>query len=374
MTAIPLVDLKTQYFSIQKEIDDAIREVVHSQAFRLGPAVRVCEEKMASYVGTRFACGVSSGTDALMMALMAENIGAGHEVITTSSTFFATAGAIARIGATPVFVDVDPETYNIDPAKIASKITSKTKAIIPVHLFGQCADMDRILSIAEKYNLCVIEDACQAIGATYRSKRAGSMGHYGCFSFFPSKNLGAFGDGGMVLTQDEKRYARLKRLREHGADEEYQHEEIGGNFRLDTIQAAVVVAKMNHIESWNQKRRENAKSYDAMLAQSGLVTHGDVLPPVVKEPGHVFHHYVIRAKKRDALADHLKKNGIACGVYYPIPLHLQKCFAYLNYHRGDLPESERVSLETLSIPVYPELSKAQQQGIVDTIRTFYTAR
>lgn len=373
MNTIPLVDLKAQYFSIQKEIDNAIQEVVHSQAFRLGPAVRDCEEKMAAYVGTPFACGVSSGTDALILALMAENINAGDEVITSSSTFFATAGAIARVGATPVFVDVDPLTYNIDPRKIEEKITLKTRAIIPVHLFGQCAEMEPILAIAKKHNLCVIEDACQAIGAKYRGRRAGSMGQYGCFSFFPSKNLGAFGDGGMVLTQDEKRYGCLKRLREHGADTEYQHEEVGGNFRLDTIQAAVVAVKLKYIESWNQKRRENAARYTALFTETQLAQQGCVVPPLDKEKGHVFHHYVIRAKDRDDLAAHLKKNGVACGVYYPIPLHLQKCFAYLNYHRGDLPESEKVSLETLSIPVYPELSEIEQQSIVEVVRSFYKA-
>ena len=299
---------------------------------------------------------------------MAENIGPGDEVITTPYTFFATAGAIARLGATPVFVDIDPETYNLDASQIASKITSKTRAIIPVHLYGQMADMDAIMRVAEKHGLVVIEDAAQAIGAEHKGRRAGSIGHYGCFSFFPSKNLGGAGDGGMVVTNNAARAEKLKVLRGHGSKPKYHHKLIGGNFRLDAIQAAVVSAKLPHLDRWTEARQRNAKRYDELFREVGLPVD---LPAVVTDR-HIFNQYVIRVADRDELQIHLQKNGIGTEVYYPVPMHLQECFAYLGHLVGAFPESERAAKETLALPIHPELTDQQATFVVGCVRDFLT--
>jgi len=300
---------------------------------------------------------------------MAEDIGPGDEVITTPYTFFATAGAIARLGATPVFVDIDPISYNIDPEQIAARITRRTRAIIPVHLFGQMADMDAIMAIAVKHSLVVIEDAAQAIGAEWAGKRAGSIGHYGCFSFFPSKNLGAAGDGGMVVTNDAYRADKLRVLRSHGSQPKYYHKFIGGNFRLDALQAAIVSAKLPHLDSWTSARRRNAKRYDELFSEAGL----PVVTPALVASVHIFNQYVIRVERRDELQAGLKKEGIGTEVYYPIPMHLQECFAYLGYTEGAFPESEKAAKETLALPVHPELTGPQAKFVVNAIVEFFSA-
>jgi len=336
------------------------------------------EERVASYCQTSHGIGVSSGTDALLIALMAIGIGPGDEVITTPYSFFATAGAVARLGAKPVFVDIDPKTYNIDLSKIANAITKKSKAMIPVHLYGQCADMAPILDLAQRNNLKVIEDAAQAIGAEYRDgQRAGSMGTVGCLSFFPSKNLGALGDGGMVVTNDQELAERIKVLRVHGGKPKYYHKLIGGNFRLDTIQAAVLNVKLNYLDDWTRRRQENARRYETLFQQSGLVQKGNVrLPdPVYRDSGskhyHIYNQFVLRVEKRDDLMGSLKQKGIGTEIYYPVPFHLQECFRYLGHKEGDFPESERAAKETVAIPIYPELAAVQQVEVVDAIKGFY---
>jgi dTDP-4-amino-4,6-dideoxygalactose transaminase len=306
---------------------------------------------------------------------MAENIGPGDEVITTPYTFFATAGAIARVGATPVFVDIDPITYNLDPFRISSKITARTRAIIPVHLYGQMADMDTVMTLAEKHGFVVIEDAAQAIGAESGGRRAGSIGHYGCFSFFPSKNLGAVGDGGMIVTNDAQRAEKLKCLRAHGSKPKYHHKIVGGNFRLDALQAAVVSAKLPHLDEWTVGRQRNAKKYDDLFLEAGLATNKNGspsvgLPKVVRER-HIFNQYVIRVSRRDQLQSALQQRGIGTEVYYPVPMHLQECFAYLGHCAGAFPESESAAKQTLALPIYPELSEAQLRHVVDSIRAFF---
>lgn len=363
---IPLLDLKAQYKTIKPEVEAAIAEVFESQHFILGPQVEQCEKAIAEYSSCSYAIGVSSGSDALLACLMAENIGTGDEVITTPYSFFATAGAIARLGATPVFVDIDPATYNLDTKQLASKITSKTRAIIPVHLYGQMADMDPIMRLAAEHNLVVIEDAAQAIGAEYRKRRAGSIGHYGCFSFFPSKNLGAAGDGGMIVTNDAQRAEKSRCLRGHGAKPKYYHKIIGGNFRLDTIQAAVVSAKLPHLDDWTAARQRNAKRYDRLFKESGL----EIGTPVVAADRHIFNQYVIRVSRRDELQAHLKKNGVGTEVYYPVPLHLQECFAYLGHKAGAFPESERAAKETLALPIHPELTESEAQFVAQSVCEF----
>ncbi len=499
---VPLLDLKAQYLSIKPEIDAAIAEVLESQRFILGPQVKALEEAIAKYSGCGYGVGVSSGTDALLISLMAEGIGPGDEVITTAYSFFATAGCIARLGAKPVFVDVDPTTYNIDPTKIEKLITKNCRAILPVHLYGQMADMDPIMDIAKRHNLVVIEDAAQAIGAECAtrissrfqvsgsslpdqeletknqelrtSRRAGSVGEYGCFSFFPSKNLGAFGDGGMVVTNDEGRADKLRVLRAHGSKPKYYHKLVGGNFRLDTLQAAIVLAKLKHLDDWTAKRQANAARYDRLFEESGLVKDGLIqlprianpqitpikedsrvsspetkrnlcesvksvdstpvsgqstksvesvdggYPPITpiredssgcarnqdpnlcksvesvdntpvpgarnqdsnlcksvesvdETPGyrHIFNQYVIRVPRRNELQSFLKERSVGSEVYYPLPLHLQECFAYLGMKPGSLPESERAAAETLALPVYPELTDDQARYVVDCIRAFY---
>ncbi len=363
---VPLLDLKAQYATIREEVNAAIAEVLESQYFILGPKVEQCEKAIAAYSNCAHAVGVSSGTDALLICLMAEDIGPGDEVITTPYTFFATAGCIARLGATPVFVDIDPATYNVDVTQIAAKITPRTRAIMPVHLYGQMAEMGEVMRLAEAHNLIVIEDAAQAIGAEYKGKRAGSIGHYGCFSFFPSKNLGAAGDGGMVVTNDARRAEKLKCLRSHGSKPKYHHKIIGGNFRLDALQAAVVSAKLPHLDAWTAGRQRNARRFDQMFAAAGL----PVGIPAVVCNRHIFNQYVIRVPDRDGLQAHLRKKDIGTEVYYPVAMHVQECFAYLGHTAGAFPESERAARETLALPVHPELTEEQANYIVESIGEF----
>ena len=369
---VPLLDLRTQYQKIKAEIDAALEQVIESQQFILGQTVADCEKAVAEYSGVSSACGVSSGTDALLIALMAEGISAGDEVITTPYSFFATVGSIVRAGAQPVFADIDPVTYNLNPALIEEKITHKTKAIMPVHLYGQLADIEAITELAAKHKLIVIEDAAQAIGAENNKKRAGSFGDYGCFSFFPSKNLGCFGDGGMVVCDDSERIEKIKQLRNHGMEPKYYHKVVGGNFRLDSLQAAVVNVKLKYLDEWTSCRIENAKFYEECFKNSGLVKSGKVSLPQTVKTRHVFNQYILRIAegKRDALFEHLKKNEIGTDIYYPVPLHLQECFAGLGYVQGDFPESEKASRETLALPVYPEISNEAQQHVVETIKKF----
>ncbi len=374
---VPLLDLKAQYATIKAEVEAAITEVMESQHFILGPKVDQCEKAIAQYSGCAHAVGVSSGSDALLVCLMAEGVGRGDEVITTPYTFFATVGAITRLGATPVFVDIDPVTYNIDVKQLEGKVTPKTRAIIPVHLYGQMADMDGVMAVAKRHEVVVIEDAAQAIGAERNGQKAGSIGHYGCFSFFPSKNLGAAGDGGMIVTNDEQRAEKLKCLRAHGSKPKYYHRVVGGNFRLDALQAAIVTAKLRHLDTWTAGRQKNARIYDRLFAEAGLATasHGSpevVLPKVVANR-HIFNQYVIRVAHRDQLMAHLQKNGIGTEIYYPVPMHLQDCFAYLGHTDGAFPESERAAKETMALPIYPELSEAQLRYVVDSIRNFFHA-
>lgn len=368
---VPLLDLQAQYQAIKNEVRLAVDRVMESQQFILGPEVEVCEKKVAEYSQSAWACGVSSGTDALLLCLMNEDIGPGDEVITSPFTFFATAGSIVRTGARPVFADIDPETFNLDPDAVKSKITSKTRAVIPVHLYGQTADMGPLMALAAKHRLVVIEDAAQAIGSEYQGRRAGSIGHYGCFSFFPSKNLGAFGDGGMIVTPDEARVRGLKILRNHGADPKYYHKRVGGNFRLDALQAAVLNVKINYLDAWAEKRRQNAALYGRIFESAGLVKTGSVMPPRVVRERHVFNQYVIRAGRRDELKKFLESREIGCEIYYPLPLHLQACFRDLGYKPGDFPQSEKAARETLAIPVYPELGRAQVEYVAGCIAEFY---
>ena len=368
---VPLLDLKAQYETIRGEIQTAVNKVFESQVFILGPKVRECEEAIARYCACDHGIGVSSGTDALLVCLMAEDVGPGDEVITTSYSFFATGGCISRTGATPVFVDVDPVTYNIAPGQVKAKITKKTKAIIPVHLYGQVADMDPILEISESHGLVVIEDAAQAIGAEYKGKRAGSIGHYGCFSFFPSKNLGVAGDGGMVTTNDAGRAEKIRVLRGHGSQPKYYHKLVGGNFRLDALQAAVALVKLRRLDGWTAARQANAARYERLLSEAGLVDKGAVVPPRVVTNRHVFNQYVLRVSRRDDLRSFLQKKGVGTEVYYPVPLHLQECFLNLGYGEGSLPESENAARDTVAIPVFPELRETQARYVVDCIREFY---
>jgi dTDP-4-amino-4,6-dideoxygalactose transaminase len=375
---VPLLDLKAHHEPLHKEVMAALEQTFLSQAFILGPEVVKLEERVASYCQTSYGIGVSSGTDALLIALMAIGVGPGDEVVTTPYSFFATAGAVARLGAKPVLVDIDPQTYNIDPSKAGRAITSKTKAIIPVHLYGQCADMAPILDLAQRHNLKVIEDAAQAIGSEYRDgRRAGSMGTVGCLSFFPSKNLGALGDGGMVVTNDQELAERIKVLRVHGSKPKYYHKMIGGNFRLDSIQAAVLNVKLNYLDHWTRRRQENAQRYETIFQQSGLVQIGNVrLPdPVYRDSGskhyHIYNQFVLRVEKRDKLMAYLKEKGIGTEIYYPVPFHLQECFLYLGHKEGDFPESECAANETVAIPIYPELTAGQQAEVVEAMRRFY---
>jgi dTDP-4-amino-4,6-dideoxygalactose transaminase len=371
--SVPMLDLHAQYAAIKPEVDAAVQRVIESQHFINGPEVAQLEEQVARYCQAKHCVGVTSGSDALLIALMALDVGPGDEVITTPYTFFATVGAIVRLGAKPVFVDIDPATFNIDAARIESKVTPRTKCIIPVHLFGQCADMDPIMAVAKKHGLSVIEDAAQAIGSEYRGRRAGSMGDVGCFSFFPSKNLGCFGDGGAVTTNDPALAERLSLLRNHGAKPKYFHKVVGGNFRLDTIQAAVLLVKLKYLDAWSAKRQQHAAFYDEELAKaSGL--GGLVTPPKVVMSRHIFNQYVLRVADRDGLRDHLKQQQVGNEVYYPQPMHLQECFADLGHCAGDFPESEKAALETVAVPIYPELTLPQRQHVVDSLVSFYEER
>lgn len=363
---VPLLDLKAQYLSIKPKIDAAVAEVFESQHFILGLKVEECENAIAEYSKCSYAVGVSSGSDALLACLMAENIGAGDEVITTPYSFFATAGAIARLGATPVFVDINPQTYNLDVSAILSKVTLKTRAIIPVHLYGQMADMDPVMELAEEHGLIVIEDAAQAIGSEYNGRRAGSIGHYGCFSFFPSKNLGCAGDGGMVVTNDVQRAEKLRCLRSHGSKPKYYHKIIGGNFRLDAIQAAIVSAKLPYLDTWTAARQRNAERYDRLLGGADI----PIALPAVSTNRHIFNQYVIRVTNRDELQAYLKQKGIGTEVYYPVPLHLQECFAYLGHDAGAFPESERAAMETLALPIFPELTEQHARFVAQCVCDF----
>jgi dTDP-4-amino-4,6-dideoxygalactose transaminase len=375
MMSVPLLDLKLQYAAIRDEVRHVIDEVCDAQAFILGPKVVELEQRLAAYCAVPAACGVSSGSDALLMCLMAEGIGAGDEVITTPYTFFATAGVIHRVGARPVFVDIEPGTYTIAPAQIEAKITPRTKAIIPVHLYGQSADMDPIVAVAAKHGLVVIEDAAQAIGAEYKGRRVCSMGEYGCLSFFPSKNLGGFGDGGMVVTRDPARLETLVKLRNHGMAPAYYHDCVGGNFRLDALQAAVLTVKLKYLDDWTARRQENAARYLAMFRASPAAAQVGLPELAPWATRHVQNQFVIRlpAARRQHVWDGLKAAHIGCNVYYPVPLHLQACFAPLGGRPGDFPESERAARETLALPIYPELTAAQQQTVVDTVAALLAA-
>lgn len=370
--AVPLLDLKAQYATLREEIRAAMDEVADSQYFILGPQVTALEKAVAEYSQCAHGIGVSSGTDALLAALMALNIGAGDEVITTPYSFFATAGCIARTGATPVFADIEPDTYNLDPTHVEALITPRTKALMPVHLFGQMADMDAFMDIAARHNLYVIEDAAQAIGSEYQGRRAGSIGHFGCFSFFPSKNLGCFGDGGLVTAQDADLAERVRLMRGHGANPKYYHKEVGGNFRLDALQAAVLRVKLPHLDAWSAGRQHNAADYRQRFTETGLVESGRIgLPVEAPHRRHIYNQFILRCERRDELFKFLQERQIGTEVYYPVPLHLQECFASLGHQRGDFPHSERAAWETLAIPIYPELTADQRAAVVAAMSDFY---
>ncbi|NCB37383.1 MAG: DegT/DnrJ/EryC1/StrS family aminotransferase [Erysipelotrichia bacterium] len=363
---VPLLDLKPQYAQIKEQVIPEILEIIESQGFILGPKVEKLEKEMAEYIGCKHTLGCSSGTDALLLALMALDIGKGDEVITTPYTFFATAGSIARVGATAKFVDIEPDTYLMKVDQIEKAITAKTKAIMPVHLFGQCVDMEPLMKIAQKHNLKVIEDAAQAIGAKYNGKDAGVFGDIGCFSFFPSKNLGCFGDGGLVSTNNTALYERLKGLRVHGGQVQYHHQEVGLNARIDALQAAVISVKLPHLADWTEGRRKNASLYNELFKNNPEIT----TPAEKSGRFHIYNQYIIRAKNRDALKAHLMEKEIGCSVYYPLSLHQQKCFASLGYQKGDFPESEKAADSTIALPVFSELSEAQIKFVAQTINEF----
>lgn len=367
---VPLLDLRAQYDSIRDEIRAAIDRVMESQQFILGSEVSELEQEIASYSHARHAIGCANGSDALLLALMALGIGADDEVITTPYSFFATASSISRVGARPVFVDIDSRTYNIDPARIEDAMTERTRAIMPVHLYGQCAEMNAICEIAERRGIPVIEDAAQAIGADDRDGRAGTMGAIGCFSFYPSKNLGGAGDGGMMTTNDDSLAEKLRILRAHGGEHRYYHRVIGINSRLDALQAAILRVKLPRLDSWSNARAERAARYRELFMDAGLTEHIE-LPFVRSNVRHIYHQFVIRTKARDALVEHLKKSGVGTDIYYPVPLHMQECFAYLGNSEGDFPESELAARETLALPIFPELTEEQQRYVVDVIERFF---
>jgi dTDP-4-amino-4,6-dideoxygalactose transaminase len=370
---VPLIDLQAQYRPLRDDILSAVARVCDSQRFIMGPEITELEHELGRLLGVEHALAVSSGTDALLLALMAVGIGAGDDVVTSAYSFFATAGSIVRLGARPVFVDIDDETLNIDAAKIAGAITPKTRAILPVHLFGLSADLDPILAEASRAGIPVVEDAAQAIGATYKSRIVGGVGTIGCFSFFPSKNLGGFGDAGLVTTNDGAIAQRAKILRTHGMEPKYHHHVVGGNFRMDALQAAVLRVKAPHLAAWTAARRENASRYRRMFRESGLeavVT----LPSEPRDRRHIFHQFVIRTPHRDALKSHLDDARIGNEIYYPMPLHLQPCFAQLGYKEGDFPIAERAAKESLALPIYGELTSDQQQVVVDAVAAFFNDR
>jgi dTDP-4-amino-4,6-dideoxygalactose transaminase/acetyltransferase-like isoleucine patch superfamily enzyme len=363
---IPLLDLAAQNGPLRAAIDVAMGEVVRANQFIMGPQVAAFEREIAAALGVSHAIGVSSGTDALLVALMALDVGAGDEVITTPFSFFATAGVIHRVGATPVFVDIDPATFNLDPAQVADRLTERTKAILPVHLFGQPCDMAALRAAAP--GVPIVEDAAQTILASTEQGPVGALGELACFSFFPSKNLGAFGDGGLVTTDDDALAEKVRRLRLHGSHPKYFHAMVGGNFRLDTLQAAVLRVKLPHLPAWTEARRANAARYDRLFAEAGLA---DVVLPLRVVEGHVYNQYTLRVPRRDDLAKHLAAAKVGHAIYYPLPLHLQGCFAHLGHREGDLPEAERACREVISIPVYPELGEMRQRRVVEAIAAFY---
>ncbi|MBT8382274.1 MAG: DegT/DnrJ/EryC1/StrS family aminotransferase [Ignavibacteriaceae bacterium] len=383
---VPLLDLKPQYQSLKKELDAAMLRVAESQYFILGPEVEHMEKEFCEYLGCKYAIGVSSGTDALLLALMAIDLQPNDEVIVPTYSFFATAGVVSRLNAKPVLTDVDPVTFNIDPEDFRKKITSKTKAVLPVHLYGQSADMNTIMEIANANNIIVIEDAAQAIGTQYKDgKSVGTIGHIGCYSFFPSKNLGCFGDGGLVVTNDQDLAHMIKIKRVHGGEPKYYHKVIGGNFRLDALQAAVLRVKLLHLDSWSKQRRKNADSYsklfiDSELAEDTGKTEFDeknkvLLPKAVYNNAdvinyHIYNQYIIRVEKRDELRDFLSKNEIGTEIYYPVPFHMQECFSNLGYRKGDFPIAEMAGEKSLALPIYPELTNEQQQFVVEKINEF----
>ena len=382
---VPMLDLKRQFASIREEIYAAMQEVCESQHLVLGEAVQAFERESAFYLGAKSSIGCASGTDALWLALAACGVQAGDSVITTSFSFFATASSIIRCGARPVFVDIHPDTLNLDPGQVEAKLFSAAainlKAVMPVHLYGQCADMDRFERFGRDHDLKIVEDAAQAFGANWRGRRAGTLGHAAGFSFYPTKNLSAFGDGGLVTTNDTDIADHVRRLRNHGSRVRYYHEEIGWNSRLDSIQAAVLRVKLKYIDQWNQRRREVAELYDKLLVESGLAspaTRGGwaAKEPVrllctLKQAHHIYHQYVIRCMRRDALRQHLQSRGIGSEVYYPVPLHMQECFSYLGYREGELPHTERAAKEVLALPIFPEITEDEQHRVIDAIRDFY---
>jgi dTDP-4-amino-4,6-dideoxygalactose transaminase len=376
---IPILDLKVQYASIKPEIHSALDRVLDTQQFILGPEVEALEMELADYCQCKYGFGVSSGTDALLVSMMAIGIQPGDEVITTPYSFFATAGSIVRLGAKPVFVDINPATFNIQAENVESAITSKTRAIIPVHLAGQVTDMDPIISAAKRHNLFVIEDACQAIGADYKGKRAGSIGHLGCFSFFPSKNLGGYGDSGMVTTNDSALADRISLLRNHGHRPKYHNKVVGGNFRMDAIQGAILRVKFNHLEDWTEARRKHATTYRLLFDQAGIsislselgVKQGIVLPAEAGFGRHIYHLFMIHVKNRDRLVSFLKERQIGSEIYYPVPLHLQECFQTMGFKPGDFPQSEKAAAESLALPIYPELTEEMQASVVNAFVDYF---
>ncbi|HTU24481.1 MAG TPA: DegT/DnrJ/EryC1/StrS family aminotransferase [Pirellulales bacterium] len=371
ISSVPLLDIQRQHAPLRAEIDAAMARVCDSGRFILGPDCEELEAKMADYCQAPHAVACASGSDALLLALMAGDVGPGDEVLLPSYTFFATAGAVWRLGARPVFVDIDPATFNIDPTDAAARVTERTKAIIPVHLFGQCADMTAIKALAERHGLLLVEDAAQAIGSEFGGRRAGSLGDVGCFSFYPTKNLGGIGDGGMLTTDDKQLADRLRLLRGHGMQPRYYHQAVGMNSRLDTLQAAVLNVKFPHLESWTAGRQANAARYTTLLAETGLSrTLG--LPTAWARCRHVWNQYVVRIPggQRDALREHLSRAGVGTEIYYPVPLHLQQCFTELGYAKGSLPESERAAAETIALPIFPELTAAEQNYVVERMAEF----
>ncbi|MEK3857171.1 DegT/DnrJ/EryC1/StrS family aminotransferase [Cytobacillus sp. FSL H8-0458] len=366
---VPMLDLSEQYQSLKKEILASLEDVMENTQFILGPNVKKLERDVADYSNVKFGVGVANGSDALHISLVACGVQPGDEVIVPSFTFFATAGAVARIGATPVFVDIDPLTFNIDPKKIKAAITDKTKAIIPVHLYGQMADMDEIMEIANQHNLSVVEDAAQAIGAEYKGKKPGELGTTCCFSFFPTKNLGGYGDGGMIVTNNEVLAEKMSVIRVHGSKPKYYHHVLGYNSRLDEMQAAILNVKLPHLNDWSKQRREKAEYYTELLNEK----LGDkVKTPFIKEDNyHIFHQYTIRVEKRDELQQYLRENGVSTMVYYPKPLHLQPVFSELGYKEGDLPVTEKACEQALSLPMFPELKPEQQEYVVSKIADFF---
>ncbi|MDT7603069.1 MAG: hypothetical protein QOF61_1066 [Acidobacteriota bacterium] len=373
--SVPFVDLQAQYRSIKDEIDAAIARVVESSAFVLGHEVEAFEAAFAEYVGARFCVGVNSGTAAIQIALQACDIGAGDEVIVPANTFFATAEAVSTAGATPRFVDADAVSYNLDPAQLEATITKRTRAIIPVHLYGQPADLDAIFDIAARHNLIVIEDAAQAHGARYKGRRVGALALAGCFSFYPGKNLGAFGEGGAVMTDDEEIARRLRLLRDHGSERKYRHEIVGYNFRMEGIQGAVLAAKLPHLEGWNDLRRANAARYNELLGALGDADGNALtLPREMSDARHIYHLYVVQTEERDALQKHLAAAGIQTGIHYPVPVHLQPAYSSLGYRPGDFPEAERQAARVLSLPMFPELTEEQIVRVAEAVSSFVSGQ